>query len=181
MQAITRDELIGKLLGTSGATFATITATTDARAKKTGNPFGKIFKEATVNGCLNFHYDAGVERRLAKEGKTADEFKKGESWHEPVLQDGNLTPLCQHKTDKSKVYVRFMLVQKVGETIYREENGREIPADQVKPFLPKPSGYANQGLDNPLVILTYDLDNVDQLTIGGETYKLVERRKTEAA
>lgn len=175
---VTRDQLVARLAAIKGATVVTITARTDTKAKakdadKTPNPFPRpITKLSRVNGMVNFHYDAGVLRRLEKEGKSSDEFRPGSSWHEPVTIDGSLTPLCVHKDDRSKVYVRFMLVQRLGEPTYTDANGQTVDLVALAPFLPEKSSYANQGLDEPLVFLTYSIDNVVDLTVDKEKFVL---------
>ena len=168
---ISSREMVEMLSAHKGATFATIIVETEPKLKKTGNPFVGVTKMAKVNICLNFQYEAGVLRRLAKEGKSEEDFKRGESWHTPVLNaDGGLTPFCQHKTN-GKIYLRSMLVNPFGHQ-YFDANGNELTDEQVNPFLPAKSDYSNQGLteSEPLRFLVYGLDGIKSITFGGTTY-----------
>ena len=171
MKNITKNDLVCVLVGVTKSQPVTILARTDSRARK--NPYGKIFKVRRINGMVSFDYQAGVERRLAKEGKSKENFSPGESWHKPVEHEGHLTPLCIHKEKREKIYLRLMVNKGLGEPLYFDEHGEELPKEQVKPYLPKKSSYDNQGLDNPLVFTTFDLDNVVEISVENEKYKVI--------
>ncbi len=171
---VSRVELVAFLMALKGATFATFKFNTDARAKKTGNPFGTIRKETTVNGQLNFHYDNAVVNRLAKEGKGPEVFEQGTSWHHPIKRaDGSLTPFASKKGEAEPSYIRFRLLQQIAGPDFFDTLGRPLAAEVVKPFLPKPSSYDNQGTEDPVIFLTYGLDAVRELTADGETLEVV--------
>lgn len=206
MTTITREELIARLLGVRGATFATLRTVTDARANKTAavepaepdpllparyaavellsrrpNPFPlPITKEATVNVLLNFHYDAAVVRRLTKEGKDESWFRRGEGWHRPVLtDDGKLTPLCMHKDNKDKLYVWYHPLLVSGNVVYRDAGHNLINADAVRPFLRDRTGEgANQGLTEPVLYRVVTLENVREIHMDGEQYIVPETSLT---
>jgi hypothetical protein len=171
VQTISRAELVALLMDCKGATPVTFIAETEPKMRKTGNPFLGVTKIAKVNGMVNFSYDLGVMRRLEKEGKSADDFKQGTSWHVPVMKDGRLTPLCEHKDRVGQFYVRFMFIATVEDPQYFL-NGKPIDAKDVEPFLPPKRGYANQGLDKPLIFLTYSLDDIRQITFNKQTYQI---------
>jgi hypothetical protein len=170
-EVILQRDILSVLGTVRGATPITFTAKTDARAKKTGNPFAlPIRKTSRVNGMINFQYDAGVIRRLEKEGKPLTAFERGESWHELVKDsEGRLTPFCRHKST-GDLYVRFMLIRRLGEPEFEDGEGNPLTAEQAAPFLPKANEYTNQGLDNPLVFLVYKLDSIRSITVSGETF-----------
>jgi len=144
------------------------------RKTKIANPYwGDCFKTQDANGMINFHYDKGVLRRLEKEGKTADDFKQGESWHNPIIRpDGTLTPFCSHKADPRKIYIRFML-NASNNVRYHTANGKKIETENVKPFLAKRSDYANQGLEKPLIFQVWGIDDVTHMTINKQRYQIV--------
>ncbi len=167
---ISRKSLVEKLLTLRGASFITVTTTTDSRAKKTNNPYGKIYKTAVANCQVNFHYDTAVLNRLAKEGKDASVFERGESWHEPYKPDGILTPLCVKKGETEPEYLRVRHLLAVGEPVYTTEDGTELTEEEVRPFLPKPSEYKNQGTDEPIKFLVYSLSSIKIIKMGGDTY-----------
>lgn len=154
-----------------GAKPISCVAKTEPKMRKTGNRFhGKVVKVAMINGMVNFHYDNAVLRRLEKEGKDSSEFHKGTSWHEPVMVDGKMTPLCQHKKNGTH-YLRFMLINSTSELRWKDSD-KELSSkelEEIKEFMPK-SRYENQGLDNPVKILTYSLDSIKTLTMDKVTY-----------
>jgi hypothetical protein len=167
-RVISSTQLVAALMACKGATPISFTAVTEPKMNKTGNPYLGTTKQARVNGMVNFHYEDGVIRRLEKEGKTADDFKQGTSWHTPVLtDDGKLTPLCQHK-QTGVFYLRFMHLNTI-ETRYFY-NGVEVSEDKLEPYMPKKSSYDNQGLDNPLRILTYSIGNIVEASFLGERF-----------
>lgn len=183
MHTITIDELVKILIEVRGAQPVTFIARTDAgvRAKdKSGkpNPHPRpIWKTAAVNGIVNFFYDRGVLRRLQAEGKTLDAFRSGSSWHLPVMAGNRLTPLCtaiataRNPADRD-YYLRVMCLTLIGEPEYHDADGRPLAAAAVEPFLRKPSDYANQGLDRPLVFKTFRLAGLQSITLQGQHYRL---------
>lgn len=164
---IPKNRLYQVLVEPKGATFVTLTALTDARAKKTNNPFGKINKLTKLNCMVNFNYDEGVRRRLLAEGKDPETFQPGSSWHEPVFDQGRLTPICKHKQEGS-LYLRVAILKVLEAPRYFTQDGKEIDREKIKEFLPAPSTYDNQGLEEPLRFACYKLDSIKELIINGE-------------
>lgn len=168
---ISRSELVDMLMNKKGATIATFVMQTEPKMRKTNNPYyGKVKKISRVNVMLNFHYDEGVKRRLVKENKSISGFKQGTSWHEPVLSGGLLTPFCRHRQNGS-LYVRCMELNRLASS-YRDAAGNEVDYTDIEPFLQKSKSYSNQGLDNPLVFLTYKVDSIKYITINKHTYRI---------
>jgi len=58
------------------------------------------------------------------------------------------------------------------ESEYRDDQGDTIDSADLKGFLPKASGWSNQGLDSPLKFLTYGLDTIKELSINGHKYQI---------
>jgi len=184
VQLISTDDFVKMLMLERGANIISFTHCTtmsksgkmvqkDRKDKTVKNPYwGDCFKTQDANGMINFHYDAGVLRRLEKEGKTADDFKKGESWHEPVIRaDGTLTPLCRKKSDPRQCYLRFML-NASNNVRYHTADGRKIETEDVSPYLAKRSDYANQGLDKPLIFQVWGIDDITHVTINKQRYQI---------
>jgi hypothetical protein len=188
MNAITKNITVGELvalfLGMKGANFITATFVTSPSMRKTGNPFANVArKRVTVNGMVNFHYDDGVIRRLAKEGKSPADFAQGTSWHTPVLRaDGSLTPLATNKSDPTKFYLRFMHLANVVEAAYFDtRDNSPINTDKIKPFLSEKSSYENQGLEKPLIFLIYGLTTIESITFDGATYSVLQPQQVPVA
>ena len=186
VQIINTDKMVKLLMDQRGANIISFTHCTtmsksgkmvkkDRKDKTKENPYwGDCFKTQTdVNGMINFHYDKGVLRRLEKEGKSADDFKKGESWHEPVIRaDGTLTPLCRKKSDPRQCYLRFML-NASNNVRYHTANGTKIETEDITPYLAKRSDYSNQGLEKPLIFQVWNLDDITHMSLNGQKYQIV--------
>lgn len=169
---ITLEELAAILENIHGAKILSFVAETDARLKKRGNPFGTVYKRAKVSALVNFHYDPAVIRRLEKEGKDESAFRRGESWHEPVIDAaGRLTPFCRHK-QTGDLYLRIVRLDTLGEPEYRTAAGEVVDVSLLTPFLDQKPGYVNQGTDDPVVFQTFKLDGIKELTVDGVVYTL---------
>lgn len=176
---ITTSEMIALFMEQLGATFIGFSFDSDMsstdKMRKGGNPFfGDCRKWQKVSGQVNFIYDEAVLRQLEKEGKSADDFKQGESWHEPVIRaDGTLTPLARHKKDPRRNYLRFRLLAVSDMRYYRPSTGETLPTDAVKAFVPEKSNYANQGTEKKIMCMTWGLDDIRTLNMGGKVYSIV--------
>lgn len=177
MVRVTPKTLRGILLGIQGSTIVTLCTCTEPRMRKTGNPYyGKVVKRSRYQAMLNFYYDEGVLRRLEKEGKSPDDFRKGESWHEPVLMEGRLTPLCWHKDEAKRGHghLRIMYLKQLAKPVFVDVlTNKTIPEQRLAEWLYPASTYENQGLDNPLVFITPALTSVQEMKVGGKTYKVI--------
>lgn len=148
-----------------GATFVSLVTRTKARCRK---PFQNVEKVSRVVVLFNFDYDKGVYRRLDKEGKDEGDFRPGESWHVPVIdEEGRYTPFCRHK-DTGDIYFRCQWIGTVGEPIYTDAWGKTYTKEQLADFLPSRSNYENQGLDKPLVFLTYKVASILEASANGK-------------
>jgi hypothetical protein len=181
---VTTNDLKVMLLNLRGATFCTFTANTIPKSLKRNRitkeqcPYENIVKVQTINAVVNFHYDEGVIRRLEKEGKSTDDFRRGESWHEPVIMNGRLTPFCQHKQN-GELYLRVMHKQHVGSIRYfnidSEGKKRELSYGEVEDYLPIPDKtHENQGLEEPLIFLTFKLAGIKRMSIAGQVFEVSE-------
>ena len=171
LRLIDRNQLVKELLGIVGAKILGVTLVTKPAMNKTNNPYyGLVRKFRRLSVMVNYDYEAAVNRRLNKEGKSPTEFVAGDSWHEPLLTlDGKLTPLAKHKDDPTKLYLRCR-EQSASEAIFMDfTNGLLMSKIMLEPFLKKSSGYKNQGLDKPVVHITPSIDNIHSLSIDGET------------
>lgn len=167
----TKAKIVKELSKIIGATPITIVANTEVRMPKKNNPFYGTRKVAEVNGMAGFFYDKAVMKRLAKEGKPLKAWRKGEAWFNVLFtKQGKITPLVAKKSDPSKKYIRIMM--QASRNIQYFYQGVEVPKDLLVPFLPVERNYENQGLDDPVSILTFDLDNVRKITVNNKTYDL---------
>jgi hypothetical protein len=177
-ELLTETELVNLLSQLRDVKRVEFVAYTEARLKS-GNSWGKVWKVAGVSASVNFWFAPEVRRMLAREGKSADCFRQGESWHTPLLDAERMTALCRHNRTGA-IYLRVWVHGVIGERFYLE-NGAELSANEVRPWLKESSAYSNQGLDAPLVFKTYALAAVQELTIDGVTYKVKANRQQVAA
>ena len=83
-----------------------------------------------------------------------------------MLVGDRLTPLCRSKNaENEELYLRVMFIS--SSKVQYHSNGNEIDESVLLPWRRASSGYLNQGLDCPLVFLTYKLRHVEVLSVDG--------------
>lgn len=170
-QTITRAQLREKLSAIKGATFVTISALTDARARKTGNPFDAVLKLSRVNGVVGMSYENSVNRQLAREGKDQLTFKaKERSWgeHETaalIVKDGP-------EGQKAYLAIQPRNTRRLALFGQTAKGLRQVSEETVKPFLPAYRPPTNQGTDKPVEHRTYALESIAAITMGGESFRV---------
>lgn len=182
--SITTQDLHAMLDNKRGAFFVTIVASTDARLKKTGNPFKGVRKVARVNGLLNWIYANSVNNQRVREntptndeGEVIQFIAEPRKWGERVRRaDGTISPFVQHK---DSIYIELKVQRSLGYQ-YFDADGNELTAEQVAPFLPARSESSRQEVENPVILRDYDLANIIGITFDGEFYS-IERQAAEAA
>lgn len=167
---ITKRKLINKLMKIRGATPVQFTSNTDARLNKRGNPYFGTRKVSEVNAIVGFYYDKAVLKRLEKEGKEPDAWKRGDSWHELLLIDNKITPFRVDKKTGKKLYLNVLVNTAESKYYFK---GRQIDKKLIEKYMRDKNNYANQGLDNPVAICTYAIDNIRRITFGGHLYNVV--------
>jgi hypothetical protein len=166
MKLLTTVALATKLSEIRGATFATLICETDARLKKTGNPFGQVQKVSRVNVCLGFQYEAAVNRQRTREGAEADFEAAPRQW-------GNRVPgtfLVEHK---GRTYLETK-VERSLEHAYITADGRELSDADVAPFLPARKDSGRQETDKAILVRDYALDSIRSISFGGESYVMLQ-------
>lgn len=156
---------------------------------------GKVNK---VNGSIAGRYERIVENRLEREiiaermaeglpplppaeleAEIQARFRKGESWHRPIMAADGPTCLSVNKKDaddNGSAYVRFIFKAK-GEAEYLQyADGATVEADKVNPYLAERSDYGNQGLsdDNKVRFVVYAIENIVEIAINGERYRIAD-------
>lgn len=163
MKATTQANLIETLQSIRGATFATLVTETDAKLRK-NNPFGTVRKVSRVNVCLGFQYEAAVNRQRDREGSEPDFQAAPRQWGE---RQGMIV---RHK---GRTYLETK-VERSLETVYLDASGRQIPVDDLRPYMLARSGSSRQGTDKEIVVRDYALDSIRSLAFGGETYVMLQ-------
>jgi len=165
MKALTTNQLVELLATVKGATFATIITETDARLVKTGNPFGDVRKVSRVNVTLGFQYEKAVNRQRAREGGETDFEAAPRQWGE--RKPG--TMLVEHK---GNLYLETK-VERSLDCQYFTADGKELTAEEVKPFLPK-KGASRQEVEKEILVRDYALESIRSIAFGGEQYVMLQ-------
>lgn len=172
---IDRDGLVNLLDNYPRHSFVSIESETIPKVKKTGflESIGcspdNVRKVSQFVAMIGLDYVNVIKNRLTKEGKTLDEYKSGETWHEAVPGTKNLR---KHKTN-GEIYAWVFCVANNMPTsaYYNMSTGLMIDKETIKPFLTE-SKPTNQGLTegNEVIPRTYKLSSIRKITIDKETY-----------
>lgn len=165
MKALTTDNLVELLATVKGATFATLIVETDARLKKTGNPFGPVRKVSRVNVTLGFQYANAVNRQRTREGAEADFEAAPRQWGERISP-----MLIGHK---GKKYLETKVERSLG-YVFLDASGKELTAEEVAPFLPARSESTRQETEKEILVRDYALESIRSLSMGGEQYVMLQ-------
>lgn len=167
--------LILQRIDGSRATFANFVIETDAKLKKTGNPYKdeNVRKVSKYNVQLNFNYTNAVNNQLEREGKEAN-FEAQENWHTKKYDSFNGCVAMKMEGNQRQEYLFFrkMDVQRIG-FMMNDKVATPEQVETIKVFLPSKSAPKNQGTDKPIEVQTVKLQNIKLLSLEGEFYEVV--------
>lgn len=175
--------------GAKPVTIVTRTEPTLTGGKKC--PLAGLVKVSTVNGMINFNYENAVNRQRSREGNNEVFESASRKWGKRLYE----TP--ENETRRNPRHLPFVAKNWKEETISVEEfneipndelylemkvensgdyiymlNGVEIPKEQVAPYLPKKKEGERQEVEKTVILRDYKIENVEQITIDGESYKI---------
>ncbi len=164
---ITLAYLMAILAHVRGARPASIVSVTDARCRKTDNPFGGVSKRSRTQVMINWNYANAVNNQRKREDATPDFVPEPRKW-------GQRLPKCPFVAHKGKLYLECKVVRSLAPPEYFvTDGGRALTADDVKPFLPPiRSNAEHQGLDTEIILRDYMVENIEIITVDGETYRI---------
>jgi hypothetical protein len=181
LDLVSKKEQVKKELASLKAqgVFSFVAETTKKALKKsritkitTPDNLTEIKKVVYNTVSLGNDYQKAVNNRLAKEGK-AQNFQSEGTYCEPV-SDNKI--LYKHK-EREEYYLRVypnLCVSFKRVTKYFDKNGVEINKtdwDIIEAeYFPLPSPNEKQGLDNPIIVNNYKIDNVKYLKRGDFIY-----------
>jgi len=158
---ITTAKMVEMIVEHKGTEFATIEVLTDAKLKKTGNPFeGTVMKRSKMNVCIGFNYENSVNNQRSRE-EVEEEFKsQPRRWGtridlKTVAHNGNV-----YLTVKS---------EKCLSTSF-ELDGTIISEGKIKHLLPKKYVSKTQGVDKEVVYRDINVENILAINFRGEEY-----------
>ena len=173
MKTITTEQLKDILLPLKGTHPVCISTLTDAKAKKTGNPFGTILKFSKACGVSGADFEQSVNRQLEREGKEATFEAQERTWGQRISSllvenkgEYYLVLHVQHNTDP------LYFVKKDGMLV-------NINKTEVEAFLPTPSKPKQADVEKTIIYRNYALKNVKYIGISGQKYRISSVEKLE--
>jgi hypothetical protein len=173
------EEIVAK--GLTGCSFAHMRTVTIPKLNKKSRisglplniPASDIRKISTFGCGLGFNYQRSVENKLIAEGKSKDEYERGESWHVP---HGNSKVICEHKkTGELYFFVSLNANNKSESKFINIQTGNEISKEEISEFLPPEHEPTNQGTEpgNAVIVRTLKLESLKALSADGESWEII--------
>lgn len=178
-KSVSLEELKDILAARKGAQIVTFVASVEPEMRKgsgeSRNPYlGRVRKVSTVNGVVNWNYQNAVNNQREREDLSPDFEPEPRKWGVRVKG----LPFVVH-TRKGEEVPRTYLevkVQRVLETIYLVDN-QPVEKAVLEPWLPAPREEgARQGVENPVILRDYALDNLEAITVSGQALVLRKPR-----
>jgi len=183
--AITIAELKVKIAERKSATAVQIVTSTEPKMRKTNNPFyGRVRRIAARSGMLNANYENAVNRQRCREGQPIDENGNVEHFNANTLWCGkgeHVSPSIVRHTGSGEEYLVFYPTRTTdeGKPIANQDlwllDNEPVDAEtleQIKGFLCESGGSKRQETDKQISWRTIKLENVAQVTMGGELLEI---------
>lgn len=162
---INKTELLNILLGVEKSTFGNLVTKSMVRMNKKNNPYyGKVFKVSKCNYLLGNDYGIRVQKNESKEGLTPDfvpmENKVGNHISKCVLFNENTQShyLMVERFDEIKPQVEYVF------------EGNQIDKMLFNDFMVKVSETSRQEQERKVMVLSYKLDSIKELSLNGQHY-----------
>ncbi|KKL07329.1 hypothetical protein LCGC14_2587100 [marine sediment metagenome] len=159
-------EMGALLLVNKGSNIVTLHTKTDARLKKTNNPYGIVYKYCTVNGMIGVDYESCCNRQQTRENQESNFQAMPPTWGEHI--DG--TCLVTHN---GKLYLPIMINNVYGPVIYKDSNDKELSKDDIREFLPQKYGQTRQTTEKEVIWRKYLLTSIIAVTMNKVYYKII--------
>jgi len=164
-----------------GMAIVGIDALTDARAKKTGNPFAKVEKLSRFVGFIGMDYERSVNRELETQGKEASFESKPLPWGEWMkCEDGKISRKII--THKGKLYFAATSNRKIRSkrkaNVQFYADGLPVEKEAVAAFLPVKKTSTRQseaGLEEGAVQVerrSFAFSSVKRIRFNGKNYAI---------
>jgi hypothetical protein len=155
------NKLLTFFLNYVGHSLIGLTILTDARLKKTGNPYGKVLKKTRLLANIGFHYSNSLENQAKRENKNIDFQVQPRRWGIRLPKSA----LVEHNGNH---YLECK-VEKTFEVNYFLENGAPIEKSAIEEFLPKKRESSTQEeLTKKVILRDVKLENILSMRIQGE-------------
>ena len=137
--------------------------------KNIKNPYLSIIKQSKVSILLNSEYEKAVTNQLAKEGKQATDYIKGENTM-PITFGENNQFIGLYNGE-------FVLQYRPNDNVMPQTkyfaDGVETDKKALVDFLPTENKAQNQGTEREILWRKLYLKNVLEITLNGESYKVI--------
>jgi hypothetical protein len=133
----------------------------------------------------NVQYENAVNNRLIKGGSDAIFQAQQHKWMDRYInEDGELTTLGFHRADKDLplnarrwyLVLYFTSPSQIFESVYFDADLREIDKERIKQYFPSTESktQSDAGLtENQVIFRTAKIENIREITIGGEVISIV--------
>lgn len=185
MNTLTHSAFISILNAHKGAAIVGLSALTDAKARKTGNPFpnATVFKDLRAVGFVGADYGKAVQREGERQGSAEAATFEAKPLPWGAWVEGMEGKVIAHKgahylrTQTTPGQRKRQPARLIG---YRDTEGRFLSPDAVKPFLPAPTvskRQADAGLgesaSEQIMVRTYAFASIRKVRVNGRTFALV--------
>ena len=162
---VTIEELATIIAAETAPRKVTVTLNTVPKMRKTDNPFfGLVSKLTKYQVMINFNYENSVNNQLKRENANPAKFTAGErAWGE------HETKSIISKGDT--LYLQLKHERTLHESFISEVDKTFVDKAQLSPFL-QVSKNTNQGLENPIRIISPKFSNVIEIAMNGERFKV---------
>jgi hypothetical protein len=166
---INKTELLNLLLGIEKSTFGNLLTETKLRMNKTNNPYyDKVIKKSKCNYLLGNDYGTRVDTNLEKEGFEPN-FVPMEN------KVGNHVSKCVLFNEKTQSH--YLMVERFDEIKPQVEyvfEGNQIDKMLFNDFMVKTSNTTRQEQERVVKVLSFKLDSIKELSLGGQHYVVTE-------
>lgn len=170
-QIVSMTFLVSVLSAFQSSTLCTVEAETVAGLKKTGNPFGTVYKQSRFQAFVAFDYRDAVNAQRGREGTAATFTPSPRQWGRHLTDaDGTPLPFIAHTpkgADAPKLYVQLRILRSLAH-VYRTADGTVLTDEQVAPFLPAHSdNSAHQGVEKEIPVRDYGMEGIWSVAVAG--------------
>lgn len=166
---ITRNELLTLLSNVEKSTFINLVTETKLRMNKRNNPYyDKVIKKSKSNFLIGNDYETRVRTNENKEGLTPDFVSKENNV-------GNHVSKCVLFNEKTQSH--YLMVERFDEIKPKVEyifEGNEIDKMLFNDFMVKVSENSRQEQERKVMVLSYKLDSIKELSLNGQHYVVTE-------
>ena len=166
---INRDELLRLLSNVEKSTLINLVTETKLRMNKRNNPyFDKVIKKSKCNFLIGNSYETRVQSNEGKEGLTPD-FVSMEN------KVGNHVSKCVLFNEKTQSH--YLMVERFDEIKPKVEyifEGNQIDKMLFNDFMVKVSENSRQEQERKVMVLSYKLDSIRELSLNGHKYVVTE-------